>query len=121
MAEGILRWMTDGKVDVHSAGTEKTHVRPAAIEAMRELGVDIRSQYSKTLDRYVDERFDVVITVCDDANETCPFFPHAARRWHWSIEDPSGVTSSTEARLEAFRTARDELRRRIEEDLLPTL
>lgn len=121
MAEGIVRWLTDGKIDVHSAGTEKTHVRQAAIDVMRELGVDISSQYSKTLDRYISDRFDVVITVCDDANEACPYFPHAQKRWHWSIDDPAAVTSSEETRLDAFRTARDELRRRIEEILLPTL
>jgi len=121
MAEGLLRWLTDGRVESYSAGTEKTLVRPAAIEVMKELGIDIREQFSKTLDGFIDDRFDYVITVCDHANETCPFFAHAENRWHWSIDDPSLVTVSAQARLDAFRTARDSLRERIQAELLPSL
>ncbi|MBN2554323.1 MAG: arsenate reductase ArsC [Anaerolineales bacterium] len=121
LAEGLLRWLGGESVEVYSAGTEKTQVKPAAAVVMKELGVDISGQFSKTLARYVDQHFDVVITVCDQANETCPIFPNAARRLHWSIEDPSASTSSQEVRLQAFRLARDELRTRIQAELLPML
>lgn len=121
MAEGLLRWLTKGDVEVHSAGTEETHVKLEAVQAMQDLGVDISDQFSKTLDGFVQQRFDYVITVCDHANETCPFFPHAEHRVHWSIEDPSAVTSSPDARLRAFCETRDELQQRIENELLPVL
>src|SRR5712691_7953628 len=85
MAEGLLRDRSRGRFEVHSAGTEATAVRPLAITAMRELGIDISSQKSKTLDRYVNDRFDYVITVCDEANESCPIFPNAEHRLHWSM------------------------------------
>ena len=75
MAEGLLRDLAGDQFEVMSAGTEATHVRPLAVRAMEEIGVDISGQESKTLDRYLDQPFDYVITVCDDANEACPFFP----------------------------------------------
>jgi len=77
MAEGLLRDAAGDRFEAHSAGTEATAVRPLAIKAMHELGIDISAQTSKTLDAYVDQRFDHVITVCDDANESCPIFPNA--------------------------------------------
>lgn len=118
MAEGLLRHSGGEGFEVHSAGTVATRVRPEAIAAMRELDIDISGQQSKTLERYLQEPFDEVITVCDDANETCPFFPNAHNRRHWSIPDPSGVAGSDEERLTAFRQARDMLRQRIENELL---
>ena len=90
MAEGLLRDLAGDQFEVMSAGTEATHVRPLAVRAMEEIGVDISGQESKTLDRYLDQPFDYVITVCDDANEACPFFPGAQSRLHWSLEDPRG-------------------------------
>jgi arsenate reductase len=121
MAEGLLRSLGDPGVEVASAGTEATSVRPEAIAAMRELGIDISRQESKTLERFLNEPFDEVITVCDDANEACPFFPGARHRRHWSVDDPSQVKGSDDERLAAFREARAELRRRIEDELLPEL
>jgi arsenate reductase len=121
MAEGLLRSLGGPGVEVASAGTEVTAVRPEAIAAMGELGIDISGHESKTLERYLNEPFDEVITVCDDANEACPFFPGARHRRHWSIDDPSQVKGSDEDRLAAFRHARDELRQRIEHELLPQL
>ncbi len=118
MAEGLLREFGSEKFEVSSAGTEQTYVRPLAIQAMAELGIDIGHHKSKTLDPFVNDRFDLVITVCDDANESCPVFPNAAQRWHWSINDPSKATGSDEQRLEAFRQARDELKARIESEIL---
>ena len=117
MAEGLLRALGGGQYESFSAGTERTRVRPEAIAVMRELGVDISGQTSKMLDIYLQEPFDEVITVCDSANESCPVFPGARSRRHWSIDDPSGVTGSEEERLAAFRRARDEVRQRIETEL----
>src|SRR5918998_4228066 len=116
MAEGLLRLLAGDRFEVVSAGTEATFVRPEAIEAMAELGVDISAQSSKTLERYLGEPFDHVVTVCDDANEACPVFPRAKRRLHWSLPDPSAVTG--EGRIEAFRSARDRIRGLIESELI---
>jgi arsenate reductase len=118
MAEGLLRARGRGTFESFSAGTEQTRVRPEAIAVMRELGIDISGQESKTLERYLDQRFDEVITVCDSANESCPVFPGARHRRHWSIDDPTGAKGSDDERLAAFRRARDELRGRIEAELL---
>ena len=118
MAEGLLRSLGGDRFEAHSAGTEATRVRPLAIEAMRELGIDISRQSSKTLDPYVDQRFDYVITVCDDANESCPIFPNAVHRIHWSLPDPSKATGTEEQQLGVYRMVRDELRTRIEAGLL---
>ena len=100
-----------------SAGTEATHVRPLAIRAMDELGIDISGQESKTLDGYLGDTFDYVITVCDDANEACPVFPGARRRLHWSFEDPTQATGSEEERLRVFQSVRDEIKEHIEGEL----
>ncbi|CAN5838912.1 arsenate reductase ArsC [soil metagenome] len=120
MAEGLLRHLAGDRFQAMSAGTEATRVRPLAVRAMDEVGVDISGQGSKTLDRYVGEPFDYVITVCDAANEACPFFPGARHRLHWSFEDPSLAEGSEEERLAVFRSVRDRIRERIEEDLLGT-
>ncbi len=82
MAEGLLRNLAEGQFEVHSAGTEAIRVRPLAIRAMDEIGVDISDQESKTLERYLGEPFDYVITACDEANEACPFSPGAKTRLH---------------------------------------
>jgi arsenate reductase (thioredoxin) len=118
MAEGLLRALGRGAFEVASAGTVATRVRPEAIAAMRELGIDISGQTSKTLQQFLRDEWDEVITVCDSANESCPVFPGASSRRHWSIDDPSGVTGSEEQRLAAFRHARDELKQHIEQELL---
>jgi arsenate reductase len=118
MAEGLLRTMGGDRFEAHSAGTEATAVRPLAIAAMHELGIDISTQTSKALEGYVDQRFDHVITVCDDANESCPVFPNAAHRLHWALPDPSKATGTEEQRLAVYREVRDALRARIEAELL---
>jgi arsenate reductase (thioredoxin) len=117
MAEGLLRALAGDRFEAMSAGTEATHVRPLAVRAMGEVGVDISGQESKTLERYLGEPFDYVITVCDDANEVCPYFPGARNRLHWSLEDPSRATGSEEERLAVFRRVRDAIRERIEQEL----
>ena len=111
MAEGLLRAMAGDRFDVHSAGTEATLVRPEAIEAMAEVGIDISGQSSKSLERYLHADVGWLITVCDQAREACPILPGVRRQLHWSVEDPAAVTG--DRRMAAFRAARDELRARI--------
>jgi len=118
MAEGLLRAFGGGSFDAFSAGTEATHVRPLAIRAMAELGIDISGQESKTLDRYVNEPFDAVITVCDQANEACPVFFGARERLHWSFPDPSKAGGTEEQQLEVYRQVRDAIHQRIQYELL---
>ena len=118
MAEGLLRDLAGDQFEVISAGTEATRVRPLAVRAMEEIGVDISGQESKTLDRYLDQPFDYVITVCDDANEACPFFPGAQSRLHWSFEDPSRAEGSDEERLAVFRRVRDGIKDRMQAELV---
>ena len=118
MAEGMLRHLAGDRFEPHSAGTEATHVRPLAIRAMDEIGIDISRQESKTLEQYLDESFDYVITVCDDANEACPFFPGAANRLHWSFEDPSRARGSEEEQLAVFRSVRDRIKDRVQAELV---
>jgi arsenate reductase len=113
MAEGLLRHLAGERFEVESAGTEQTRVHPLAISAMREAGIDITGQSSKTLERFQNERFDFVITVCDRANESCPIFPGGARRLHWSFDDPSAASGSEEERLGEFRRIRDEIEARL--------
>jgi arsenate reductase len=88
-------------------------VRPLALKALKEIGIDASAQTSKTLDRFIDERFDYVITVCDAANDACPTFPNAGAREHWSLPDPSKATGSEEQQLQAYRDVRDDLELRI--------
>jgi arsenate reductase (thioredoxin) len=118
MAEGLLRHLAGDRFEAYSAGTEATYVRPLAIRAMDEIGVDISGQESKMLERYLGEPFDYVITVCDDANEACPFFPGAKNRLHWSLPDPSAAKGSDEERLAVFRSVRDRMRNRMQAELV---
>jgi arsenate reductase len=118
MAEGLLRHFGAGRFEVFSAGTEATHVRPLAIRVMDELGIDISDHHSKTVEQFLGQRFDAVITVCDQANETCPVFVGARERLHWSFPDPSQVSGTEEEQLAAYRSVRDGLREQIERELL---
>jgi arsenate reductase len=117
MAEGLLRGLAGDSFEAFSAGTEATRVRQEAISVMAEIGVDISAQESKTLERYLASPLGLVVTVCDDANEACPVFPGARDRLHWwSFPVPSRVEG--EGRLRAFRDVRDEIRVRIEGELI---
>ena len=118
MAEGLLRSLGGERFEAHSAGTEATRVRPLAIRAMAELGIEISRQESKTLDRYLGEPFEAVVTVCDQAAEACPVFPGAVQRLHWSFPDPSQATGTEDEQLAVYRRVRDDIRRRIERELL---
>jgi arsenate reductase (thioredoxin) len=118
MAEGLLRSLGGDQFEAFSAGTEATHIRSLAIKAMAELGIDISNQQSKTLERYLNEPFDEVITVCDTAAEACPLFPGAAKMKHWSFPDPSKATGSEAEQLAVYQHVRDDIRARIESELL---
>ena len=113
MAEGFLRALAADRCEVASAGTEATRVHPLAVRAMAEVGIDLGAHTSKTLDRFVAEPWDYVITVCDSASERCPVFPARTTRLHWSFEDPSRAEGTDEERLRTFRRARDQLLERI--------
>jgi arsenate reductase (thioredoxin) len=113
MAEGLLRALAPDRFEVASAGTEATRVHPLAIRVMDELGIDLRGHTSKTVERFVAEPWDVVLTVCDDANERCPIFPGRVTRLHWSFEDPSAATGSEDERLAVFRRVRDAIALRL--------
>ena len=115
MAEGFVRHLGGDAFEAYSAGTEPGELHPLAVEAMAEIGVDISGQGAKPVDDFVQQPFDYVITLCDDAKETCPFFPNASNRLHWSFPDPSVATGSHGERLAVFRTIRDGVRAQVEE------
>src|SRR5208337_3157218 len=114
MAEGLLRHDAGNVYEVFSAGTKPTHVRPEAITVMREVGIEISGNRSKSVDEFAGQEFDYVITVCDNAKESCPVFPAKTKRIHWSIEDPAAVQGSEEEAMTAFRRIRDQLRARLQ-------
>jgi arsenate reductase len=107
MAEGLLRALAGEQLDVSSAGTKPSTVNPLAIAAMDERGIDIRSHRSKHVQEFLAEPFDYVITVCDNAAESCPVFPGPAQRIHWSFPDPAAAEGSETERFGAFRQVRD--------------
>jgi arsenate reductase len=113
MAEGLLRHEGGTRFEVFSAGTKPTQVRPEAIEVMRELGIDISNHRSKSVDEFSGQEFDYVITVCDNANESCPVFPGRTRRIHWGFEDPAAVKDDEATRMAVFRRVRDEIREKL--------
>jgi arsenate reductase (thioredoxin) len=110
MAEGLLRHHAGEQFDVESAGTKPGFVRPEAVEVMREAGIDIAGHRSKPVDEFAGQQFDYVITVCDNARETCPVFFGKAEKLHYDFEDPAAATGSEQERLAVFRRVRDELR-----------
>lgn len=110
MAEGLLRHDAGERFTVESAGTMPSAVRPEAIAVMKEVGIDITSHRSKHVDEFAGKNFDYVLTVCDNAKESCPVFFGKATRLHHSFDDPAAVEGSEETRLAAFRKVRDELR-----------
>jgi arsenate reductase len=113
MAEGLLRQDGQDSFEVASAGTKPSFVRPEAIAAMHEIGIDISGHRSKSVDEFAGQAFDYVITVCDNARESCPVFPAATKRIHWSLDDPAAVQGTEEQRLAEFRRVRDQLRTRL--------
>lgn len=110
MAEGLLRHDYGNEFEVESAGARAARVRPEAIAVMNEIGIDISSHRSKSVDEFQDREFDLVLTVCDNAQESCPIYPGHANRVHQNFEDPAAVEGSEEERLAAFRRVRDAIR-----------
>jgi arsenate reductase len=110
MAEGLLRHDAGDRFEVFSAGTKPSQVRPEAIAVMRELGIDISGHRSKSVDEFTGQHFDYVLTVCDNAKESCPIFPGETVTVHHNFEDPATLQGSDEERLALFRRVRDEMR-----------
>jgi len=110
MAEGLLRHLAGDRFAVRSAGTKPSFVRPEAVAVMQELGIDISGNRSKHVDEFAGEAFDYVLTVCDNAKQSCPIYPGHTNRLHHSFEDPAAVQGSEQERLAAFRQVRDQIK-----------
>ena len=117
MAEGLFRALSSGQWKVQSAGTIQSYVHPLAIRVMAEIGIDISKQTSKSTDKFVKEKFDYVITLCDHAVKFCPTLGGYSKRLHWPFEDPAGTTGTTEEKLVVFRRIRDGIKKKVEEFL----
>lgn len=121
MAEGLFRHICAGRYEVYSAGTQPSSVRPEAIEALREIGIDISGNRSKSVDEFAGTEIDFVLTVCDDARENCPYFPARSRLIHRAFRDPAKVSGEYEVRLAAFRWIRDEIAEYLKGEFLPLI
>jgi len=110
MAEGLLRHDAGGRFAVESAGTHPSKLRPEAVQVMHEIEIDISAQHAKAVGEFAGRQFDYVLTVCDQARESCPFYPGHRKLFHHSFEDPAAVQGSFEERLDAFRRVRDQIR-----------
>lgn len=115
MAEGLLRHLAGDRFEVASAGVEPSQVRRQAVEAMREVDIDMSGHHSKSVAEFSGQEFDYVITVCDNANELCPVFPAKTQRIDWSFEDPAAAQGDEAALLAVFRLVRDEIAGRLQE------
>jgi len=119
MAEGFLKYylnkkgLTEAANNVHSAGTNPTEVNPYAVRVMKEAGIDLSGHKSKSLQRFINDEFNYIITVCDNAAEQCPVFPGEGFRFHWPLEDPAKATGTEEEILDQFRKVRDKIETRV--------
>jgi arsenate reductase len=113
MAEGLFREALGDRFEVASAGTRPSAVRPEAVAVMREVGIDISHHRSKSVEEFAGREFRYVVTVCDNARESCPVFPGSAEQIHWSFEDPAAVEGPEEERRAAFRRIRDQIAERV--------
>jgi|GEM_PF-1450214 len=111
MAEGFIRHFYNDRYDASSGGTEPSGINPYAVKVMEEVGIDISSNKSKSVKQFLDEKFDYVVTVCDQANEACPFFPRAKYIMHRGFQDPSLAKGPEEEIMEVFRRVRDEIKK----------
>ena len=115
MAEALWESLGDGNWKSESAGSKPSgYVHPSAIQAMKELDIDITTNTSKSLDQFRDESFDLVVTVCDNAKESCPVFPATKETLHWPFDDPADATGTDEERAAIFRRVRDEIKEKIQ-------
>jgi len=117
MAEGLLKYYKDKKYNVFSAGIEPSKVNPKAIEVMAELGIDISGHTSKSVNKFLNKKLDIVVTVCDNARESCPVFPGKVKKLHWSFDDPAQARGTEEEILDVFREVRDQIKTRILKEL----
>ena len=117
MAEGLLRYSAGESIEPASAGTNPLGLNAQAVAAMAEVGIDISAHESKHVDSLIGESFDYVITVCDNARESCPVFPGQTRQLHWGFEDPAQAEGTDAERMAVFRRVRDEITTRIREFL----
>lgn len=109
IAEGLFRHLYGDYYEVYSAGSEPTAINPLAVKAMEEIGIDITNQYSKSINQFLEHKFDYVVTVCDSARSSCPFFPNGKHYIHKSFKDPSEISGSGKEKMEAFRKTRDKI------------
>lgn len=114
MAEGLLRHMAGDQFEVFSSGSHPSHVHPLSVKIMDEIGIDISRHTSDHVDQYLDKGIDIVITVCDHANQVCPVFPGEVKRIHWSVDDPFSGWGDDDRLLSRYRETRSDLKRRIE-------
>lgn len=121
MAEGLLKHICKDEFEINSAGTKPSIVRPEAIKALSEIGIDISENRSKSVEKFSAQEIDFVLTVCDNAKENCPYFPAKTRLIHHSFEDPAEVSGDEGTRLSAFRKTRDEIREFFENDFVKIL
>ena len=117
MAEGLLRYYKDKKYNIFSAGIDPLNVNPKAIKVMSEIGIDISGHTSKSVNEFLNKTLDIVVTVCDNARESCPVFPGKVKKLHWSFEDPAMATGIEEEILIIFREVRDQIKTRIMKEL----
>ena len=118
MAEGLLKYICQNKYEVFSAGTKPSIVRPEAIKVLREIGIDITNNWSKSVDEFVNQEIDYVFTVCDNAKENCPYFAAKTKLIHHSFVDPAEIEGDEDTRLAAFRQVRDEIKKYLENDFV---
>jgi arsenate reductase (thioredoxin) len=121
MAEALLKHMHEDEFDVYSAGTHPWVVRPGAIEAMAEVGIDISGNRSKSVDEFANKKIDFVLTVCDSARAECPSFPARTKQIHHAFEDPVYAEGDFDARREAFRRVRDQIKEYLEDEFVPSI
>jgi arsenate reductase (thioredoxin) len=118
MAEALWEQLGEGDWEAESAGSNPSgYVHPMAIRAMRELDIDLSRNVSKALDQFLEREFDLVVTVCDNAKESCPVFPGAKEMRHWPFDDPADATGTDAEKMEVFRRVRDEIQARIRDYL----
>nr|WP_232093073.1 arsenate reductase ArsC [Gimesia panareensis] len=115
MAEELWESLGKGEWEAESAGSKPSgYVHPLAIEAMRELEIDLSENTSKHLDQFTEQQFDLVVTVCDNAKESCPVFSGATQTLHWPFDDPADATGTDEEKMKTFRRVRDEIKTKIQ-------
>lgn len=118
MAEGLLKSLAGNQFEIFSAGIKPTKVNPLTIKVMHEIGIDISGYRAKSVSEFINRKFDYIITVCDNARQTCPVFPGKYQKISWDLEDPVSAYGTDEDNLMLFRKTRDSIKQRISNFLL---